>query len=388
MRKTIYLDNNATTPVDRSVRAAMEPYLFEHFGNPSSVHSFGRRARAAVVDARQRIARAIDASQEEILFTASGTEADNLAILGIARAISDRGRHIITSRIEHPAVLHAVGLLSKEGFEVTVLPVQPDASIDPEDLASAIRDDTILISLSLANNEVGTILPLDRFLKIASERGVAFHTDAVQAIGKIPLSVETLHVDALSLSAHKIHGPKGIGALFLREGTAFEPVLVGGGQESGRRPGTENVAAIVGFAQAVENAVKRAETGSNRLTELSRRFLGELENSIEGVHLNGSLDCRLPNTLNLSFDGVDSEVLVINLDLLGIAVSAGSACSSGATQVSHVLEAMDIPRERRLSAIRVSLSPETTWEDLVTTAECMRECVSRIRKFRTSGPDS
>ena len=380
----VYLDNNATTRVDPLVLEAMLPHLEGHAGNPSSIHAAGREARSAVHRARHTIAGVLGAETDEIVFTSGGTEADALAILGIARARAraGHGRHVITTAIEHEAVLDSLPILEREGFETTVVPVDNVGCVELGALEASLRDDTALVSVMSASNEVGTIQPLDAIAEMLRERDIPFHSDAVQALGKIPMSVDTPHVDALTLSAHKIHGPKGVGALFVRKGTPIDPLFGGGGQEGQRRSGTENVAGIVGFARAVELAVERQATAARHMKQLSEAFLGRILDRIADVELNGSPDDRLPNTLNLSFAGVDSEALVISLDLASVAVSAGSACASGSLEPSHVLGAMGLAHERVKSAIRISMSRETTAEDLERTFLALENAIHRIRSVR------
>ncbi len=381
----VYLDNNATTRLDPAVLEAMLPWLTDRFGNPSSIHGPAREARAAVHAARRPLADAIGADQDEILFTATGTEAANLAVLGIARAGRERGDHVITSAVEHPAVLEAVDLLEAEGFRVTRLPVDAHGAVAVDDVERAIDDATILVSIMAANNEVGTLQPVEAIGELARERGVPFHSDAVQRFGKAPLDVATLHVDALSVSAHKIHGPKGIGALYLRRGTPWTRVLAGGEQEGGRRPGTENVAAIVGFATAASLAcASDAVLHRERIEGLASDFLAALRDRIDGVELNGPATNRLANTLNVSFAGTDAESLAINLDLEGVSVSSGSACSSGSVEISHVLRAMRLEESRARSALRFSLSRETTRDELLHVVDVIEASVARIRTSRTS----
>jgi len=385
----IYLDSNATTPIDPEVASAMAPWLGAHFGNPSSVHAHGRQARAALVDARVRIASALGASPEEILFTSGGTEADNLAFVGIARARAGRGpRHVVVSAVEHAAVLEPAEGLEREGFEVTRLAVDALGRVDPGALAGAIRDSTVLVSVMTANNEVGTVQPIADLARIARARGIPFHTDAVQALGKLPVDVDTPPVDALAVSAHKIHGPLGAGVLYLRRGTPILPLARGGGQEGGWRPGTENLPAIVGMARAIELAAERRTRDAPAIDRLARRFLAKLRAEISGVALNGPEEGRLPNTLNLSFEGAEAPALVVSLDLEGVSVSAGSACSSGAIEISHVLGAMGLSEARARSAVRFSLSRDTTWVELDEAASKIARVVARIRSVKRQFPSA
>jgi len=379
----IYLDNNATTRTDPLVLEAMAPFLGEAFGNPSSVHAEGRRARAALHRARADVARALGADPEEIVFTSGGTESDGLAIQGLARARRREGRgQVIVSSVEHEAVLEAALLLGEGGLEVTLLPVDGGGRVDPGDLERAMRPDAVLVSVMGANNEVGTLQPVEELSRVCRERAVAFHSDAVQVLGRIPLDVRALHVDALSLSGHKIHGPKGAGLLFLRRGTPFETTARGGGQEGGRRCGTENVAAIVGLARAVELAIEHREEATSRWKRQTGAFLDRIENAVPGVHQNGPREHRIQNTLNLSFDGVEAESLVIGLDLAGVAASAGSACASGSLEPSHVLRAMGLPPERVRGAVRFSLSRNTTDEELRAASDRLCAAVESVRGAR------
>lgn len=381
----VYLDNNATTRLDPRVLTAMMPWLAERYGNPSSIHGPAREARAAVHAARRTIADAIGAGQDEVYFTATGTEAANLAVLGLARAARERGDHVITSSVEHPAVLEAADLLETEGFRVTRLPVDSEGAVSAADVEGAIEDSTVLVSIMAANNEVGTLQPVDAIGKITTARSIPFHSDAVQRFGKATIDVATLHVDALSVSAHKIHGPKGIGALYLRRGVPWTRVLAGGEQEGGRRPGTENVAAIVGFAEAVKLACgPEAGADRQRVQNLAAWFLDAIRERIDGVTLNGAATNRLANTLSLSFEGTDAESLAINLDLEGISVSSGSACSSGSVEISHVLRAMRLEESRARAALRFSLSRETTQEELQQVVDVIAASVARIRASRSS----
>ncbi|HIE43345.1 MAG TPA: cysteine desulfurase NifS, partial [Candidatus Omnitrophica bacterium] len=339
MRK-VYLDHNATTPTHSEVVKAMLPYYGDIYGNASSIHRFGQEARKAVDEARERVATSLGAKAEEIVFTSGGTEANNFAIKGVAYAHEKKGRGIITSSIEHHAVLNPCKYLEEKDFKVTYLPVDEQGFVDPDDVRKAITDETILITIMHANNEVGTIEPIEKIGRIAREKGIIFHTDAIQSVGKIPVKVDELNVDLLSLSAHKIYGPKGIGALYIRKGTRIEPLIHGGHHERNRRAGTENVPAIFGFGRAVEIACEMIPEESKQLIHLRDKLWNGIRERIDAVKLNGHPLHRLPNTLNVSFKFVEGESIILNLDMKGIAVSSSSACTSGSLEPSHVLGAM------------------------------------------------
>jgi len=375
----VYLDHNATAPLDPQVLEAMMPYLREEFGNASSIHQWGRRARAALEDSRAKIATLLGAEKDCVVFTGGGTEADNLAIKGVAWANQEKGKHIVTSTVEHHAVLHTCEFLAKQGFEITFLPVDGKGRLDPEDLRKAIRPDTILITLMHANNETGILFPLREFGQIAREKKVFFHTDAIQTFCKVPLNVEEDHVDLLSLSAHKIYGPKGVGALYIRKGTKMVAILHGGSQQRKRRPGTENVAGAVGFARAAELLFADQEKEGDRLAALRDQLQRNLVEKIPQVLLNGDPDHRLPGTLNMSFKFVEGESLILSLDMEGIAVSSGSACTSGSLEPSHVLLAMGIPHEVCHGSLRFSLGRGTTKEQIDYVLEVLPRIVARLR---------
>jgi cysteine desulfurase len=377
----IYLDYNATTPVRAEVLEAMLPYLQGACGNPSSIHHFGQEAKQGVEEAREKTARLIHADPSEIVFTGGGTEADNLAVKGIAHLNREKGCHIITSSIEHHAVLRTCHYLEKEGFKITYLPVDRYGLIDPDEVRKAITEKTILVTIMHSNNEVGTVEPIEEISKIAKEYGILFHTDAVQSIGKIQVDTETLGIDLLSMSAHKFYGPKGVGALFVRRGIAIEPQLQGGHHEMNRRAGTENVPGIVGMGKAAELAAAEVEENQEKMRVLRDTFWQKVQQKIEAVHLNGHPVKRLPNTLNLSFEMIEGESAVINLDLYGIAASAGSACTSGALETSHVLMAMGIPTLSAQGSLRFSLGRETTKEEMDETVEVVTETVNRLRSM-------
>ena len=380
--KRIYADYNATTPLDLQVLDAMLPYLREHFGNASSVHVFGRETRAAIDDARVRLAKMLGAEESEIVFTGGGTEADNTGIFGVARALRKKGRHIITSSIEHHAVLHACQYLEKSGeCEVTYLPVNSDCLVDPGDLGKAIRKDTVLVSIMSVNNETGTIQPVKELAAVCRERGVTFHTDAVQSFGKEPVNVNDWGVDLLSIAAHKFYGPKGVGALFARRGTKIDPLLFGGSHENERRAGTENVAAIVGMARAAELATAKMGEEQCRLFGLTERLGEEIARRIGGAHRNGHAKQRIGNTINFSFEGCEEEGLLLGLDLEGVAVSSGSACAVGSLEASHVLKAMGLSHELARAAVRFSFGKGNTAEDVEYILEALPKVIQRLRRF-------
>ena len=384
--RRVYLDHNATTPVDPRVLQAMGPYLHTAFGNPSAVHAFGREVKAALEQARESVAQLLGtADKDEVVFVASGTEADNLALTGVAFAYQDRGRHLITSAVEHPAVLETCTFLERQGFRVTYLPVDHQGMLDPSDLLRTIRSDTVLVSLMHANNETGVLFPIAEIGAITKERGVFLHTDAVQSFGKIPLAVKDLGVDLLSLSAHKIYGPKGVGALYIRRGVRIHPLIHGGHQERGRRAGTENVPGIVGLAAAARLIVAEMPEESERLRGLRDRLEATILSRIEGVKVNGHPTFRLPHTSNLTFDGVEAQSLVAALDLEGIAVSAGSACNVGDLRPSHVLQGMGLPREQVEGSIRFSLGRLTGEEDIDRIVDLLPAMIARLRQAAPVG---
>ena len=363
------------------VLAAMAPVFTENFGNASSIHWFGQQAKSMIDDARQHVARLINADVSEIVFLSGGTEADNFAIRGIAESQKARGRHMITSRIEHHAVLHTCKDLEKQGYEVTWIPVSRDGVVDPEDVRRAIRPDTILISIMHANNEIGTIQPIAEIGKIAEEADVYFHSDGVQSTGKIPVDVRALKVDLFSMSAHKIHGPKGVGALFIRKGTILKPQMTGGGHERNRRSGTENVAGIVGFGEAARLARAGLPTEMPRVATLRDRMESGLKAAIEMIHINGENSARLPNTTNIMVDYAEGEGMVISLDLKGVAVSTGSACSSGSMEPSHVLTAIGKTPDEAHGSLRFSLSTMNTEEDVDYVVGILPGIVERLREL-------
>jgi cysteine desulfurase len=375
----IYLDHAATTPCRREVAEAMWPYLTEVWGNPSSVHGIGQEARKAVDSSRDQIAKLLGARAEEIVFTGSGTEADNLALVGSYLRQKGRKNHLITAATEHHAVLHTAEWLQSQGAELTVLPVDGEGRVSPEEVRAAIRPDTFLVSIMAANNEIGTLAPLREIGDLCREAGVLFHTDAVQWVGALPLDLGTLNVDLLTFTAHKFYGPKGAGALYVRKGVRLESITHGGGQERGRRPGTENVAGIVGLAKALELAVEELPETSARVTRLRDRLIDTVLEQIPDSHLNGPRSDRLPNNGSLSFPGVESDLLVLNLDLEGIACSSGSACMAGAIEPSHVIRALGLPHPRRMSVVRLSLGRGTTEAEIDRAIEALSAVVSRVR---------
>ncbi|HHV63980.1 MAG TPA: cysteine desulfurase NifS [Peptococcaceae bacterium] len=378
--KYIYLDHSATTPVDPEVAELMMKYYVEYYGNPSSVHYFGRQVKKALEEARSQVADFIGANVSEITFTSGGTEADNLAIQGAARAQAKKGKHLITTAIEHHAVLDTFKYLAKNGYELTVLPVDEDGLVSVEDVAKAIRPDTILISVMHANNEVGSIQPIAEIGKITREKGILFHVDAVQSLGKIPVNVQDLNVDLLTISSHKIYGPKGVGALYIRKGVKISPLVFGGSQERKMRSGTENAPGIIGFGKACELASQRMAEESKKLTKLRDMLIDGILTKIEHVKLNGPRgDKRLPNNVNVSIKYVEGESLLLSLDMLGIAASSGSACTSGSLDPSHVLLAMGLSHEVAHGSLRFSLGRQNTEEDINYVLQELPKIVDRLR---------
>lgn len=377
--KKIYMDNAATTRVTEPIIKAILPYLGEVYGNPSSIHSYGREARKAIEAARRQVADAIGANSNEVYFTGCGTESDNWAIRGAAYARRAKGRHIITSAIEHHAVLHTCMQLEKEGFEVTYLPVDEDGLVDPEDLEKAIRPDTTLVTIMTANNEIGTIEPIEALAQIARAHGVLFHTDAVQAIGSIQFDVHQMGIDMLSLSGHKFHAPKGIGALYVRSGLKIDRLMNGGAQERNQRPGTENLAGIVGLGKAIEFASARIEAHNAVLTKMRDHLINRILAEIPYTRLNGAREKRLSGNVNISFQYIEGEALLLSLDLKGIAGSSGSACTSGSLDPSHVLLAIGLPHEIAHGSLRLSLSEENTIEECDYVIDSLKEIVQKLR---------
>ena len=375
----IYLDNAATTAVSPEVLEAMLPYFTQCFGNPSSIHSTGRDARRAVDAARRQVAGAIGAQPQEIYFTAGGSESDNWAIKGTAFAKRDKGNHIITTAIEHHAVLHTCQWLEKQGFEVTYLPVDENGLVSVEDVEKAITDKTILISVMAANNEIGTIEPIAEIGALARSRGILFHTDAVQAVGAIPLDVKAMNIDMLSMSGHKFHGPKGIGALYVRKGVRLDTLIAGGAQERGKRAGTENLPGIVGIGKAIEIATRDMEANAQRMTRLRDKLTHGILENIPDVRLNGHPTRRLPNNVNVSVRYIEGEALLLRLDLAGIAGSSGSACTSGSLDPSHVLLAIGLPHEIAHGSLRLTLGTDTTEADIDEVLDKLPGIVKNLR---------
>ena len=378
MSRYVYADNAATTPVSEAVFRAMEPWLRGGYGNPSSIYSIGREAHEAVEHARAQVAAVIGASPSEIVFTGCGSEADNFAVKGIASAQRNRGHHIISTKIEHHAMLHTFDYLKKLGFEITLLDVDSDGLVSPADVEAAIRPDTILISVMAANNEIGTVEPLAEIGAVAAAHKIPFHTDAVQAYGHIPLDVREMNLSLLSLSGHKLYGPKGVGALYIRNGVRIDTFLHGGGQERGRRGGTENVAGIVGLGVAAEAAAASMAEESARIAAMRDRLIAELL-KIPYSRLNGHPTRRLPGNASFCFEAIEGESLVLTLDMLGVAASSGSACSSGSLDPSHVLMAIGLPHEVAHGSLRLSLGAENTEEDVDRIVDAVRASVSRLR---------
>lgn len=384
--RRVYLDYAATTPLHPEVRGAMEPFFGSIFGNPSSIHSFGREARLAVEQARQEVAALIGADPAEIVFTSGGTEADNLAVLGAARLRREKGRKVVVSAVEHHAVLNACRHLERrEGFEVVLLPVDGHGRVNPEELLRVLDGQTVLVSVILANNETGTIQPVGELARLCRERGVLFHTDAVQAVGHIPVNVRELGVDLLSLSAHKFYGPKGAGALYVRRGVRLEPLFQGGGQERRIRPGTENVAGIVGLGAACRVAAREMAERESRVAALRRRLEEGIRRLFPEARVNGHPEERLPGILNVVFPGVEGEALLLNLDLKGVAASAGAACSAGSVEPSHVLLAMGLSEDLAHGAVRFSLGRESREEDVEHVLEVLPPILERLRRMRAVG---
>ncbi len=380
--KKIYLDHAATTPVDPEVLQAMLPYFTDSFGNPSSIHSFGRETRKIIEDARVIVAKELGADEpREIVFTGCGSESDNLALKGIASAYKDKGNHIITSSIEHHAIFDTCKYLERQGFEITYLPVDADGLVDPQDVLKALTDRTILVSIMHANNEVGTIQPIAVIGRLLKERKILFHTDAVQSVGSIPVNVNDLSVDLLSLSAHKFYGPKGVGALYIRKGTRIHSLIHGGGQEWNRRAGTENIAGIVGLAKAIQLANSQLSDNQSKTIYLRDYLIDTALNKIDHVRLNGHRTERLPGNVNLSFEYIEGESLLLNLDLRGIAASSGSACTSGSLEPSHVLLGMGLCHEIAHGSLRITLGKSNTKEEINYLLEILPEIVNKLRSM-------
>ena len=377
--KNVYLDNSATTKTDEEVVKAMLPYLSENYGNPSSIYSIGQTARKAVEESRETVASILNCSPNEIYFTSGGSESDNTIIKGIAYSYKNKGNHIITSKIEHPAVLETCKQLEKEGFEVSYINVDSNGIVDLKELEEAIKPSTILISIMFANNEIGTIEPIKEIGQIAKSHGVIFHTDAVQAVGSINIDVQDMNIDSLSLSAHKFYGPKGIGALYVRKGIKFTKYINGGHQEKNKRAGTENVAGIVGLAKALEISHRDMEKHNKQIKELRDYYVQEVKQKIPYIKINGDLEKRLPGNSNISFRFIEGESLLLNLDLKGICASSGSACTSGSLDPSHVLLAIGLPHEIAHGSLRISIGKYNTKEEIEYTVSCLTEIVQRLR---------
>ena len=381
MEKLIYLDNAATTALKPAVLKEMLPYLEENYSNPSSIYSFAQKANAAVDDARNTIAGILGAKASEIYFTSGGSEGDNWALKGAAEMLKEKGKHIITSKIEHHAVLHTCEYLERQGYEVTYLDVDENGIVSPESVEKAIRPDTILISIMFANNEIGTIEPIKEIGEIASKHGVLFHTDAVQAFAHIPIDVKELHIDMLSASGHKFHGPKGIGFFYLRDGIKLGALMHGGAQERSRRAGTHNVAGIVGIAAAAKLAVEEMDANSKKETELRDYTIARILEEVPYCRLNGDKEKRLPNNINICFRFIEGESMLIMLDQKGICASSGSACTSGSLDPSHVLLAIGLPHEIAHGSLRLTLSEETTKEDMDYVVESVKMIIERLRSM-------
>lgn len=381
MIKNIYMDNSATTPLKTQVLEEMLPYFSEKFGNPSSIYSLGSASKVAVENSRSKVAKALGAQSKEIFFTGSGSESDNWAIKGVAYNHRKKGNHIITTKIEHHAVLHTCEYLEKQGFEVTYLDVDEFGMIKLEELENAITDKTILISIIFANNEIGTIQPIKEIGEIAKKHNVLFHTDAVQAIGHVKIDVNELNIDLLSLSAHKFYGPKGIGVLFIKQGVKLDSLISGGGQERNKRAGTENVPSIVGLGKAIELAYENIEEHNEKLFELRERLINKIEATIPYVKLNGHRTERLPGNVNFCFEFIEGESLLLSLDLVGIAGSSGSACTSGTLDPSHVLLAIGLPHEIAHGSLRLSLGDFNTVEEIDYVVKELAEIVERLRQM-------
>lgn len=379
--RQVYLDYSATTPVKEDVMKAMIPYFTEIFGNPSSLYTIGAVSKEAIEKARGQVSKLINAQDKEIFFTATGTEADNWAVFGIADALKDKGNHIITTKIEHHAMLHSCACLEKQGYEVTYLDVEPDGRVNPEALKAAITDKTILISVMFVNNEIGTIQPIKELAAIAKENGIIFHTDAVQALANVHIDVKDLGVDLMSMSAHKIYGPKGVGALYIKNGVKISNFMNGGAQESKRRAGTENLPGIVGFGKAAELACEHIDEHINKVSELRDYLVDQVMSKIENVTLNGSKEYRHPGNANLTFEFIEGEAMLLYLDMKGIAVSTGSACSSASLVPSHVLSELGIPVEKIHGSLRFTVGDPTTKEDIDYVVEQLIEVVDKLRNI-------
>ncbi|MEG0492535.1 MAG: cysteine desulfurase NifS [Clostridia bacterium] len=386
MKKIIYMDNAATTAVRPEVLETMMPYFTQYYGNPSSIHSVGRDARRAVENARRQVALAIGADAREIYFTAGGSESDNWAIRCVTATLANKGKHIITSTIEHHAVLHTCAMLEKQGYRITYLPVDGEGVVNPQDVRNALCEDTVLITIMAANNEIGTLQPIAEIGKIAKAAGILFHTDAVQAVGAVPIDVNALQVDMLSLSGHKFHAPKGVGALYIRKGVKINNLIYGGAQERGLRAGTENVPGIVGLGKAIELAVSELPEYTQKMTHLRDRLIDGILAEIPNVRLNGHRTLRLPANVNVSVRYVEGEALLMRLDLAGIEGSSGSACTSGSLDPSHVLLAIGLPHEIAHGSLRLSLGTENTDEDVDKVLVELPKIVENLRAMSPLNP--
>lgn len=384
--RQVYLDNSATTPIKGDVLKEMLPFLTEHFGNASSLYTPGLVARRALDEAREKVAALINAKANEVYFTGCGSESDNWVLKGVASSLKNKGNHIITTVTEHPAMLRTCEYLEKNGYEVTYLGIDDQGRLNPAELEAAIKDTTILVSIMMVNNEIGTIHPIKELAAIAKKHGVLFHTDAVQAVGNVPIDVKDLGVDFLSMSAHKIYGPKGVGGLYIRRGAKLGTLIFGGGQESGKRAGTENVAGIVGFGKAAELAMNSLDEHIKHSTEMKNYLAEKLTAEIPDVIINGSMDNRHPGNLNVTFKYIEGESILIQLDACGICISTGSACSSKSLKPSHVLSALGVPVELIHGTVRFSVGDFTTKEDIDYTVECTKKIVAWLRDLSPLSP--
>lgn len=377
--KIRYFDHAATTPVREEVIKEIIPYLGVEYGNPSSIYTLGRRNRKVIDESREKVAKAINGMSSEIYFTSCGSESDNLALKGIMSANKEKGKHVITTKIEHPAILNTCKWLEKNGYDVTYLNVDNNGKINLSELKDSIRLDTVLISIMFANNEIGTIQPIKEIGQIAKSNGIIFHTDAVQAIGNVKIDVQDLNIDALSMSGHKIYAPKGIGALYIRNGIKFEKIQHGGHQESNKRAGTENVAGIVGLGKAIELIYNNFESYNAKLINLRDYYINEIEKNFENIHLNGDRIDRLPGNANISFKGIDAGELLLKLDSYGICASAGSACTSGSLEPSHVLLAIGLKEDYAQGALRVSFGKDNNKEDVKYLIDCIKQSIKKLK---------
>lgn len=378
--KIRYFDHAATTPLKEEILKEMLPYLSIEYGNASSIYSIGRNAKRALEEARKRVARVINCKTKEIYFTSCGSEADNLALKGIAYANKEKGKHIITTKIEHPAILESCKTLEKQGFLITYLNVDKDGIISLEELENSIKEDTILISIMFANNEIGTIEPIKEIGQIAKKHQILFHTDSVQAIGNVKIDVDEMNIDLLSMSAHKFYGPKGVGALYVREGIEFDRIQDGGHQEKSKRAGTENIAGIVGLGKAIKLADENLEKYNEKLTNLRDYFITKIEEKIQNIKINGHRIKRLPGNVNISFEKINGEELLLKLDQKGICASTGSACSSGTSSPSHVLLAIGIPKELAYGSLRITIGEDNTKEDIDFLVMQLQEIIPKLRE--------